>query len=81
MPMRAARLASKAADEGTWLEIHVDAGPARDMRRALGALGHPVRRSRRVGYGPLELADLAEGSARQVSESERLELRELAGSA
>ena len=49
-------------------------GRKRQIRRALTALGHPVRELLRVRMGPLSLAGLACGAARELSAPERAAL-------
>jgi 23S rRNA pseudouridine2605 synthase len=46
-------------------------GRKRQIRRALDALGHPVRRLVRVRMGPLRLGRLAPGAARELGAAER----------
>jgi len=56
-------------------------GRKRQIRRALAALGHPVRRLVRVRMGPLRLGRLAPGAARELSPSERRGLLAAVGEA
>ena len=49
-------------------------GRKRQIRRALFALGHPVRRLVRVRMGPLRLGDLPSGRARPLGAGEQREL-------
>jgi len=55
----------------TSFHLTVREGRKRQIRRALAALGHPVRRLVRVRFGPLALGDLAAGRARPLSGGER----------
>ena len=55
----------------TSFHLTVREGRKRQIRRALVALGHPVRRLVRVRFGPLRLGDLAAGRARPLSGGER----------
>ncbi|HME72963.1 MAG TPA: pseudouridine synthase [Myxococcota bacterium] len=55
----------------TSLHLTVREGRKRQIRRALAALGHPIRRLVRVRLGPLKLGNLAPGLARPLSGSER----------
>jgi 23S rRNA pseudouridine2605 synthase len=55
----------------TSFHLTVREGRKRQIRRALAALGHPVRRLVRVRFGPLRLGDLAAGRARPLSGAER----------
>jgi len=56
------------------LEIVLNEGRNREIRRVLARVGHKVERLRRIAIGPLRLADLPSG---QVRELERNEIREL----
>jgi 23S rRNA pseudouridine2605 synthase len=53
-------------------------GRKRQIRRAMQALGHPVRRLVRVRMGPIELGTLAPGRARALRPAEIAMLREQA---
>jgi len=50
----------------------------REIRMMMMRLGHPVRRLRRVGMGPLRLRGLSVGAWRELTSGELLELREAA---
>jgi 23S rRNA pseudouridine2605 synthase len=54
----------------TWVEITVVEGRNRLVRRLLSALGHPVLRLVRVGFGGLQLGDLPRGRARRLTAGE-----------
>ncbi len=60
----------------SWLEIVLDEGKNRHIRRLLAALGVGVMRLVRVTIGPLPLGDLAKGQFRHLTSSE---VRDLAG--
>lgn len=60
----------------SWLEIVLDEGRNRHIRRLLAALGVGVMRLVRVTIGPLPLGDLAKGQFRHLTSSE---VRNLAG--
>lgn len=57
-----------------WLEIVLDEGRNRQIRRLLAALDIDVLRLVRVAIGPLVLGDLAKGSWRLLSDSEQRSL-------
>lgn len=60
----------REGEKNTWLEIELDEGRNRHIRRMLAALGHDVLRLMRVAIGPLPLGDLAKGHWRHLSEAE-----------
>lgn len=57
-----------------WLEIVLDEGKNRHIRRMLSAFGIEVLRLMRIGIGPLRLGDLAKGAVRELTEVERCAL-------
>lgn len=59
----------------TWLALTLREGRNRIVRRTLEALGHPVLRLLRVGFGPLSLKGLRPGGWRPLTEREVEELR------
>jgi len=67
---REARLL-RSGEKHCWLEIILDEGKNRQIRRMLAALGVDVLRLIRVAIGPLELGDLAKGRFRALSLAEK----------
>ena len=61
----------RSGEKNCWLEIVLDEGKNRQIRRMLEALGVDVLRLIRVSIGPLELGRLAKGSFRLLSEEEK----------
>lgn len=61
----------RAAQKNCWLEIVLDEGKNRQIRRMLDALGVEVLRLVRVAIGPLQLGELAKGSFRHLSAKEK----------
>jgi 23S rRNA pseudouridine2605 synthase len=61
-------------DKNSWLEITLDEGKNRQIRRLLEALNVRVLRLVRVSIGPLELGDLKKGSVRRLTEEEKEEI-------
>jgi len=57
-----------------WLEIILDEGKNRHIRRMLEALGMEVLRLVRVAIGPLALGDLSKGACRELTAKEKQEL-------
>jgi 23S rRNA pseudouridine2605 synthase len=58
----------------TWLEIVLDEGRNRHIRRMLEALGIEVLRLVRIAIGPLVLGDLPKGASRELTPEEKLAL-------
>lgn len=59
-------------ERNSWLEIILDEGKNRHIRRMLEALGIEVLRLIRVAIGPLALGDLAKGAVRYLGTNEKL---------
>src|SRR5262249_52404231 len=78
---RGERLAAKSARElrrgakNAWLEIVLDEGRKRHIRRLLAALGIAVLRLVRVAIGPLPLGTLPKGAVRRLDAVEVEALR------
>jgi 23S rRNA pseudouridine2605 synthase len=60
---------------GSLIELVIREGKKREIRRLFEAVGHPVRRLRRVAFGPIELGDVPVGSWRPLSSVEIRSLR------
>jgi len=58
-------------DKNSWLEIILDEGKNRQIRRLLELLDVQVLRLVRVSIGPLELGDLKKGAARRLTPEEK----------
>jgi 23S rRNA pseudouridine2605 synthase len=61
----------RSGERNCWLEIVLDEGKNRQIRRMLAALGVEVLRLVRVGIGPLQLGELAKGSFRAIKKEEK----------
>lgn len=64
----------RAGEKNCWLEIALDEGKNRHIRRMLAALGVEVLRLVRVAIGPLQLGELAKGTYRRLGAEEKLAL-------
>jgi 23S rRNA pseudouridine2605 synthase len=64
-----------------WLEVVLDEGKHRHIRRLLAALGVNVLRLVRVAVGPLTLGDLTKGKYRHLTDEERRALEDASSSA
>jgi 23S rRNA pseudouridine2605 synthase len=60
--------------KNTWLEIVLDEGKNRQIRRMLSQLGINVLRLLRVAIGPVVLGDLPKGASRPLTDTEKLAL-------
>ena len=68
----------KALKDSTWLEIILDEGRNREIRRILAKMGHKVTRLRRVSIGPLNLGELPLGAHRRLTVEEIRSLKQAA---
>lgn len=58
------------ADNNAWLEVTVHEGRHHEVRRLLEAVGHPVSKLKRVGFGPLTTKGLKPGEFRALTAQE-----------
>lgn len=61
----------RAGEKNTWLEIVLDEGKNRQIRRMLAQLGITVLRLIRVAIGPLVLGDLPKGGSRPLTDGDK----------
>jgi 23S rRNA pseudouridine2605 synthase len=64
----------RGGEKNTWLEIVLDEGRNRHIRRMLAQLEIDVLRLLRVSIGPLGLGELAKGASRRLTEAEKQSL-------
>jgi 23S rRNA pseudouridine2605 synthase len=67
---KAARIV-RGGDKNTWIEIVLDEGKNRQIRRMFEQLGIEVARLIRIGIGPLNLGQLAKGQSRTLTVNEK----------
>lgn len=61
----------RAGQKNCWLELVLDEGKNRQIRRMMEAMGVEVLRLIRVAIGPLQLGDLAKGKYRALTSDEK----------
>jgi 23S rRNA pseudouridine2605 synthase len=61
----------RSGQKNSWVEIILDEGKNRHIRRMMEALDVDVLRLVRVAIGPLQLGDLAKGKSRDLSAEEK----------
>ena len=67
----------RSGQKNSWIEIILEEGKNRQIRRMLAALDCEVLRLLRVAIGPLQLADLKKGSCRFLTAQEKNALDQL----
>jgi 23S rRNA pseudouridine2605 synthase len=78
--LRARRVRSlRSGEKNCWLEIVLDEGKNRQIRRMLSALDVDVLRLIRVAIGPLQLGNLAKGASRPLKFEEKFALDRAVG--
>lgn len=63
----------------TILEMVLDEGRNREIRRLLARVGHKVQRLSRIAVGPVRLGEMPRGAVRQLTPEEIRKLRECTG--
>jgi 23S rRNA pseudouridine2605 synthase len=62
----------RSGGKNSWIEIRLEEGKNRQIRRMLRALGVEVLRLVRISIGPLQLGTLAKGTYRRLTVDEKL---------
>ena len=65
----------ESTENNSWIEIVVQEGRNRLVRRLCEAVGHPVNKLKRVNFAGIELGNLKPGQSRSLTESEVLKLQ------
>jgi 23S rRNA pseudouridine2605 synthase len=71
----------RRGEKNSWLEIALDEGKNRQIRRMVESLGIDVLRLIRVAIGPLALGELSKGRTRALTATEKLALDRAVGRA
>lgn len=78
--LRAARaIHLRGGDKNTWIEVELEEGRNRQIRRMLDALGFEVLRLLRVSIGAIALGNLPKGATRALTAEEITYLRQRTG--
>jgi len=64
----------RVGKRNSWLEIVLDEGKNRQIRRLLATLGIEVKRLVRIAIGPMRLGDLPKGMVRELTQQEKAAL-------
>lgn len=78
-PTLPAEIALKRRGPNCWLEVRMVEGRKHQVRLMFQAVGHPVLKLRRVGYGGLELGKLPSGTLRPLTSAEVARLKRSVG--
>ena len=70
LPPRVPPIRYRAAIPTAWVEMIINEGKNRQVRRMTAAVGYPTLRLIRVALGPLPLGDLAPGQYRELDTGE-----------
>lgn len=60
-----------------WVEAAVTEGRNHLVKRMFSAIGHPVLKLKRVGFGPIRLGNLAVGQLRSLTDEEMEKLKQI----
>ncbi|PQO42887.1 pseudouridine synthase [Blastopirellula marina] len=71
-------VAKRKNKQSTSLEIILDEGKNREIRRLMAKIGHKVLRLKRISMGPLRLGEMPEGAYRELKAGEIKALRDAA---
>lgn len=69
----------RSGDKNTWIQVELEEGRNRQIRRMLDALGFEVLRLLRVSIGTIALGDLPKGATRALTADEIAYLRQRTG--
>ena len=64
-------------EKNSWIQVVVTEGRNRLVKRMFSAIGYPVLKLKRVGFGPIQLGDLRIGQYRYLTAEETTKLRQI----
>ncbi len=64
-------------EKKSWVQITVTEGRNHLVKRMFSAIGHPVLKLKRVGFGPIRLGNLPAGQVRPLTDEEMRSLRKM----
>jgi 16S rRNA U516 pseudouridylate synthase RsuA-like enzyme len=67
----------KFKETTTWVRVTLSEGKKNEIKRIFFRINHPVRKIRRIMFGPFSLGDLPTGQARLLNKTESVWLQEL----
>ena len=67
----------KRQKSSTWMKVVLFEGKRNEIKRIFFRIGHPIRKIRRIGFGPFRLGKLPSGTWRDITESEMRKLTSL----
>jgi pseudouridine synthase len=67
----------RQGEKNSWIRVVVTEGRNRLVKRIFSAIGHPVLKLKRVGFGPIQLGDLPIGQLRYLTPMEVEDLKRL----
>jgi len=67
----------RQGEKNSWIQVVVTEGRNRLVKRIFSAIGHPVLKLKRVGFGPIRLGNLPIGQFRYLTPAEFEDLKKL----
>jgi 23S rRNA pseudouridine2605 synthase len=67
----------RQGEKNSWVQVVVTEGRNRLVKRIFSAIGHPVLKLKRVGFGPIRLGNLPIGQFRYLTPAEFEDLKKL----
>ena len=67
----------RRGEKNCWARVVITEGRNRLVKRMFSAIGHPVLKLKRIGFGPIQLGDLPAGRSRPLTAEEIAKLKKL----